>query len=101
MSAKGKDFMFYKSGVFNDKDCGQDVNHYVLLVGYKKGPGPEATARDGDYGPPGPDDEEYWILKNSWGTGWGEQGYMRIKLDGSDHPAICGVNRLNTVPVIN
>jgi cathepsin L len=45
----------YHSGVFNN--CGGSINHAVLLVG--------AT-------------DAYWKIKNSWGTGWGEQGFIRL-----------------------
>ena len=51
-------FQFYEAGVF-DGDCGTSLNHAVTIVGY------------------GDDDMPYWILKNSWGTDWGEDGYMR------------------------
>lgn len=47
----------YRGGVFSRCSKGQ-VNHAVTLVGWGKG---------------------YWIMKNSWGSRWGESGYMRIK----------------------
>jgi len=47
-------FKSYKSGVFNGPCPGQ-VNHAVLAVGYT---------------------DAYWIVKNSWGTGWGSGGYI-------------------------
>jgi hypothetical protein len=54
-------FQAYNHGVFNG--CGGgEINHGVTLVGW-----------DDDQGPAG-----VWFIKNSWGTGWGEQGYMRI-----------------------
>jgi len=51
-------FQYYMAGIFNGTAAGQ-VNHAVLLVGWN------------DIG-------GYWIMKNSWGTSWGESGYMRI-----------------------
>lgn len=50
----------YKSGIFNQCDSSAQPNHAVNLVGWD-------------------DDGQYWIMRNSWGTSWGEQGYMRIK----------------------
>lgn len=67
------DFMNYKSGVYHHTGL-QDrfnpfeiTNHAVLLVGYG------TDMRD----PSMPQD--YWLVKNSWGTGWGEEGYFRIR----------------------
>ena len=51
-------FHSYSGGIFRGSASGQ-CNHSIVLVGWN-------------------DAEGYWILRNSWGTGWGENGYMRI-----------------------
>lgn len=74
------DFMMYKSGVYHhtglikleDFEPFEITNHAVLLVGY---------GHDEKLG------EDYWTVKNSWGTGWGEGGYFRIRR-GADECAI-------------
>ena len=50
----------YRSGVLSG-DCGSDIDHAVQLVGY----GSDAAV-------------DYWIVRNSWGASWGEEGYIRI-----------------------
>jgi len=72
IQANQRSFQAYKSGVF-DGTCGTSLDHAVLLVGY----GSEAG-------------KDYWIMKNSWNTVWGEEGYMRMVIDG-DGPGQCGV----------
>jgi len=61
----GSSFQHYSGGVFSDPSCqyGQ-LNHAVLLVGYNKD----------SWG------QHYWIVKNSWGTGWGQGGYIHMKM---------------------
>ncbi|XP_076832491.1 dipeptidyl peptidase 1 [Brachyhypopomus gauderio] len=72
------DFMHYKQGIYHHTFLLDSVNpfeltnHAVLLVGYGR------CAQTG---------QKYWIVKNSWGTGWGEDGYFRIRR-GSDECAI-------------
>ena len=71
-------FQFYSRGVFHSTSCGSDLDHGVLIVGY--GTDPESGL-------------DYWIIKNSWGTQWGEQGYIRI-MRGRDteYPhGVCGI----------
>jgi len=55
-------FQNYKSGVLTGA-CGTNLDHGVLLVGY---------------GHDTPSNLDYWKVKNSWGTSWGEAGYVRI-----------------------
>jgi hypothetical protein len=68
-------FQMYTSGVFNDKNCGTNIDHGVLLVGY------------------GGDDEEqnYWIVKNSWGDSWGENGFIKIAKQSGSGTGLCGI----------
>jgi len=76
-----KDFTMYKSGVYHHTGLLQGhpgfrpfelTNHAVLLVGY---------GRDAGTG------EDFWTIKNSWGSEWGEEGYFRIRR-GTDECAV-------------
>ena len=53
----------YQGGVYPNELCDGDIDHAVLLVGWGTDPGL------GDY----------WKIKNSWGSGWGEDGYIRLQ----------------------
>jgi len=65
-------FQQYRSGIFDSTACGTSVDHATLVVGYGEENG-----------------QEYWIMKNSWSTGWGEYGYMRLAI--VDGAGICGI----------
>jgi C1A family cysteine protease len=60
VEADQRDFQLYSGNVFTGS-CGTNLDHAVLLVGYGVMNG-----------------VEYYILKNSWGTSWGVDGYMYI-----------------------
>jgi xylem cysteine proteinase len=66
--------MNYKSGVFANAACGTGLNHGVTLVGY------DTTAA-----------VPYYIVRNSWGAGWGEQGYIRMATNVMTSTGICGI----------
>ncbi|KAK9677722.1 hypothetical protein RND81_11G162100 [Saponaria officinalis] len=70
----GREFQFYKSGIFTS-NCATTLNHSVVLVGYD-------TTGDG---------KDYWIVKNSWGTDWGENGYIRIDQNTISKAGKCGI----------
>ena len=64
-------FMLYSSGVYSEPKCSRSrLNHAALVVGY----GTE-------------DGKDYWLVKNSWGTDWGMDGYIKI----SRGDNMCGI----------
>ena len=84
VEADGFDWQFYFGGVVTDS-CGLNLDHGVLVVGY----GTDATQGD------------FWKVKNSWGPGWGEQGYIRIGRGSKFDPAgECGILMDPSYPIV-
>jgi len=75
ISVAATEWQFYSDGVYNG-DCGAEINHAVTLVGYG------TDANDGDY----------WIIRNSWSSGWGEGGYMRVAKEKSAADVKCEID---------
>jgi len=76
------EFQYYSGGIFNSSNCGDDLDHAVLAVGYGIN---EMTG------------QSYYILKNSWGSTWGEEGYMQIQM-GMGILGECGMLLDNSYP---
>ena len=75
-------FQTYKTGVLNSTKCGTSLDHAVLAVGF----GTEAG-------------QDYWLVKNSWNTTWGDQGYIKLAI--VDGEGICGVQMEPLAPTTN
>jgi len=84
IEADTKTFQMYKSGVITGSACGTNLDHGVLVVGY----GTESTT-------------PYWLVKNSWGATWGEDGYVKIEKSSSTNTdGTCGIAIQPSYPVV-
>jgi aminopeptidase C len=75
--------MQYKSGIISSSACGTSLNHAVNLVGYGSENG-----------------KNFWIVRNSWGTNWGEKGYFRVARSRQDGPGVCGLLKMSSYPIL-
>ncbi|KAI0210886.1 Digestive cysteine proteinase 1, partial [Lamellibrachia satsuma] len=74
-------FRSYRGGVYNDPRCSKrSANHAVLVVGYGTHKG-----------------TKYWLIKNSWGTSWGLDGYMMLERDADN---VCGICNYGSYPLV-
>merc|ERR1712100_560203 len=75
LSERGSPFMGYHSGVY-DRDCGSGAGHAVAAVGYSS---------------------DYWIIRNSWGSSWGQHGYIYFKKGAN----LCGIESHGTIASVS
>jgi len=74
VDAAGDNWQFYSGGVLTGS-CGTDLDHGVLVVGYGTSSG-----------------TPYWMVKNSWGADWGDNGYIMLQRgSGSGNSGVCGI----------
>jgi len=74
-------FQLYRGGVLTGA-CGTQLDHGVLLVGYGSEQG-----------------QDYWLIKNSWGSSWGEEGFGKL-LRGQSGAGECGIKMNPSFPVV-
>jgi len=76
-------FQHYTSGILTNDACGENLDHGVLAVGYGVDNG-----------------QKYWKVKNSWGTVFGEDGYIRIEKGDAATGGECGIRKLASFPTV-
>jgi hypothetical protein len=85
IDADSTDFHYYTSGVISGPACGTKLDHAVTAVGYGTD---AATGLD------------YYLVRNSWGSSWGDNGYVKIAREGDGY-GVCGIQEISVWSMTN
>jgi len=91
IEADQRSFQLYAGGVYHAEDCGTQLDHGVLVVGYGIDHNSSNVIIPGAT-------KKFWKIKNSWSEQWGEGGYIRIARDVESPSGMCRVAEMASYP---
>ena len=77
------DIQLYSSGIIDNSNCGTQLDHGVVTIGFGSENG-----------------KEYYIVRNSWGSSWGESGYFRLARNVASPSGMCGIAMQPSYPIV-
>uniref|UniRef100_A0A915PQ23 Peptidase C1A papain C-terminal domain-containing protein n=1 Tax=Setaria digitata TaxID=48799 RepID=A0A915PQ23_9BILA len=80
---------FYSKGIFSSSICSKSVDHAMLAVGYGTD---KIKLRNGTT-----KSVDYWLIKNSWSSDWGENGYLKLARNQDN---MCGIGFYSCYPLV-
>ncbi len=82
VALEAQHWKFYSGGIFDETECGEDIDHGVVVVGYNT-------------------EDNYFKIRNSWGPRWGESGYIKLRINPTKEftDGTCGILNRPSYPI--